>query len=68
VNPAKLIRAGSLDKPLEDVHARLAGADGKDVRDGAIGELLRSPGMFTGYWDNAAATAESVALAEICRA
>jgi long-chain acyl-CoA synthetase len=69
VNPAKLIRAGSLGKPLEDVHARLVGADGKDVRDGAIGELLlRSPGRFTGYWDNAAATAEAVALAEICRA
>jgi long-subunit acyl-CoA synthetase (AMP-forming) len=69
VNPAKLIRAGSLGKPLEDVPARLVGADGKDVRDGAIGELLlRSPGRFTGYWDNAAATAEAVALAEICRA
>jgi long-chain acyl-CoA synthetase len=61
VNPAKLIRPGSLGKPLEDVHARLVGADGKDVRDGVIGELLlRSPSMFTGYWDDPAATAEAV--------
>jgi long-chain acyl-CoA synthetase len=61
VNPAELIRPGSLGKPLEDVHARLVGADGKDVRDGVIGELLlRSPSMFTGYWDDPAATAEAV--------
>jgi long-chain acyl-CoA synthetase len=60
-NPAKVIRPGSLGKPLEDVHARLVGADGKDVQDGAIGELLlRSPSMFTGYWDDPAATAEAV--------
>jgi long-chain acyl-CoA synthetase len=61
VNPAKLIRPGSLGQPLEDVQARLVGADGKDVRDGLIGELLlRSPAMFTGYWDDPAATAEAV--------
>jgi long-chain acyl-CoA synthetase len=61
VNPAKLVRPGSLGKPLEDVHVRLVGADGKDVRDGVIGELLlRSPSMFTGYWDDSAATAEAV--------
>lgn len=61
VNPPNLIRPGSLGKPLEDVHARLVGADGKDVRDGVIGELLlRSPSMFTGYWDDPAATAEAV--------
>jgi long-chain acyl-CoA synthetase len=60
-NPAKLIRAGSLGQPLEDVQARLVGADGKDVRDGMIGELLlRSPSMFTGYWDDSAATAEAL--------
>jgi long-chain acyl-CoA synthetase len=40
VNPARLIRPGSLGQPLEDVQARLPGADGKDVRDGANGELL----------------------------
>jgi long-chain acyl-CoA synthetase len=61
INPEKLIRPGSLGKPLEDVDARLVGADGKDVRDGMIGELLlRSPSMFVGYWDDPAATADVV--------
>jgi long-chain acyl-CoA synthetase len=61
INPARLIRPGSLGKLLEDVQARLVGADGKDVRDGMIGELLlRSPSMFTGYWDDPTATAEAV--------
>jgi long-chain acyl-CoA synthetase len=72
-NPEKLIRPGSLGQPLEDVQARLVGVDGKDVRDGMIGELLlRSPSMFTGYWDDPAATAEAVSngwmrTGDLCR-
>lgn len=72
-NPAELIRPGSLGKPLEDVQARLVGSDGKDVRVGMTGELLLwSPSMFTGYWDDPAATAEAVSngwmrTGDLCR-
>jgi acyl-CoA synthetase (AMP-forming)/AMP-acid ligase II len=38
---------------MPGVHARLVDAEGKDVPDGDVGELiLRTPGLMQGYWND----------------
>ena len=60
-NPADAIRAGSLGKAIPGVELRVVDAEGEDVSDGQIGELVvRTPARFAGYWDDPAATREAV--------
>lgn len=60
-NPIDAPRPGSVGRVMKGVEVRLAGVDGGDVADGEPGEMLvRSPGLCIGYWDNPAATAETL--------
>lgn len=53
-------RAGSIGKPMMFTEARLVDADGHDVADGEVGELLfRGPHVCQGYWRNPDATAKA---------
>jgi long-chain acyl-CoA synthetase len=60
-NPEGDIRSGSLGKAVDGVEVRVVDADGREVPDGQSGEIVvRSPAQFTGYWDNPAATSETI--------
>ena len=60
-NPADAIRSGSLGKAIPGVELRVVDAEGEDVSDGQIGELVvRTPARFARYWDDPAATREAV--------
>ncbi|HUR19778.1 MAG TPA: AMP-binding protein [Vicinamibacterales bacterium] len=51
-------RAGTVGQPLPGVSVRIVDHSGVPVGDGTIGELeLRGPNVFSGYWNNPAATA-----------
>ena len=51
-------RAGTVGLPLPGVSVRLVDHDGVPVGDNTIGEVeLRGPNVFSGYWNNPAATA-----------
>lgn len=51
-------RAGTVGQPLPGVSVRIVDHSGNPVGDNAIGELeLRGPNVFSGYWNNPAATA-----------
>ena len=51
-------KAGSAGKPALHVDVRLVDADGRDVPNGAVGEIwLRGPSISPGYWNNPEATA-----------
>ena len=53
-------RPGTVGLPLPGVEVRIVDARGKDVPDGAAGELaVRGPNVFAGYWRDPAKTAES---------
>jgi malonyl-CoA/methylmalonyl-CoA synthetase len=55
-------RPGTVGRPLPGVQARIVGADGRDVENGTVGELLvRGPAVFSGYWRRPDATAEAFA-------
>jgi malonyl-CoA/methylmalonyl-CoA synthetase len=48
---------GHVGTPLPGVEVRLVDDTGHDVAEGESGEILvKSPGVFRGYWDNPAAT------------
>lgn len=50
-------RIGSVGKPQLLVEVRIVGEDGRDVRDGEVGDLLFSgPGVTPGYWNDEEAT------------
>jgi fatty-acyl-CoA synthase len=50
----------SCGRPSTHTELRIADADGRDVLPGTDGELLvRGPHIFSGYWNNPAATAEA---------
>ena len=50
-------RIGSVGKPQLLCSARIVDADGRDVPDGEVGDLLfAGPGITPGYWRNEAAT------------
>lgn len=54
-------KTGTVGKPIFHSEMRLADAEGQDVPTGAVGELLiRGPHVFSGYWQNPEATAESL--------
>jgi malonyl-CoA/methylmalonyl-CoA synthetase len=51
-------RAGTVGQPLPGVAVRIVDQNGVPVGDNTIGELeLRGPNVFSGYWNNPAATA-----------
>jgi fatty-acyl-CoA synthase len=51
-------KAGRAGKPALHVDIRLVDADGRDVPDGAVGEIwLRGPSITPGYWNNPETTA-----------
>ena len=52
---------GSIGKPYPGVAVRLVDAQGNDVPDGSIGELIvQSPGLMEGYLDDPEAEAETL--------
>jgi fatty-acyl-CoA synthase len=54
-------KAGSIGRPNYFIDARLVDDDGRDVPEGAVGELiLKGPSMSSGYFENAEATAEAI--------
>jgi long-chain acyl-CoA synthetase len=60
-NPAGRIRAGSLGTSIDGVEMRVLDAAGGEVPDGQSGEIvLRSPATYIGYWDNPAATLDTL--------
>jgi len=53
-------KPGSIGRPMMFTEARLIDSDGNEVADCEIGELeFHGPHVSAGYWNNAAATAES---------
>jgi malonyl-CoA/methylmalonyl-CoA synthetase len=55
-------RPGTVGQPLPGVGTRIVDAQGGDVGDGEVGELLvRGPAVFPGYWRRPDATAEAFA-------
>lgn len=55
-----LRKPGSIGRPMMFTEARLIDSDGNEVVEGEIGELeFHGPHVSAGYWNNAAATAES---------
>lgn len=53
-------KPGSIGKPMLFTEARLTDPAGEEVAPNEVGELwLRGPHVSSGYWNNAAATAES---------
>jgi long-chain acyl-CoA synthetase len=55
------LRPGPVVRITEDADIRLVDENGADVADGEIGELLiRGKNVFAGYWNDPAATAQSL--------
>jgi malonyl-CoA/methylmalonyl-CoA synthetase len=51
-------RAGTVGRALPGVEVRIVGPDGDLAKEGEVGELLvRSPALFSGYWQQSEATA-----------
>ncbi len=56
-----LAKAGSIGRPNYFVDARLVDEEGRDVPEGATGELLlKGPSMCSGYHEDPGATAEAI--------
>jgi fatty-acyl-CoA synthase len=54
-------KSGTVGKPIFHSEMRLVNGDGGDVAANEVGELLiRGPHVFSGYWQNPEATAESL--------
>jgi fatty-acyl-CoA synthase len=54
-------KAGSIGRPNYFIDARLVDERGREVPPGEVGELLlKGPSMFSGYFENAEATAEAI--------
>ena len=57
----KLRRLTSIGKPLEDVEVEIVDEDGNSTAVGETGEIVaRGPRMMAGYWNEAAATEETL--------
>jgi acyl-CoA synthetase (AMP-forming)/AMP-acid ligase II len=55
------IGVGTVGRPLPGVRIRVVGTDGRDVADGAVGELwCAGEFLFTGYWNDPEATQRAV--------
>ncbi len=60
-NPAEVRRLASAGHPFFDTAIKIARADGSECGREEIGEiLLRGPSMMTGYWNNRAASDETL--------
>jgi long-chain acyl-CoA synthetase len=58
---APACQPGTVGKPLPNVEVRIVDKDGQDVPPGEIGELIaRGDNIFTGYWNDEAATREAL--------
>jgi acyl-CoA synthetase (AMP-forming)/AMP-acid ligase II len=56
------VGSGRMGRPVRGREATVVDAQGRELPDGEVGELLlRGEGMMRGYWNNAAATAEKFA-------
>ncbi len=54
-------KAGSIGKPMMCTEVRLVDAEGRDVPDDEVGEMLfRGPHVSLGYWNNPEATAAAL--------
>jgi fatty-acyl-CoA synthase len=50
-----------LGRPVRDTSLRIGAPDGRDLPDGAVGEVcIQGPGVFAGYYGDPEATAESL--------
>jgi len=50
-NPAHRFKPGTVGVPIQDTRCRVVDADGRDVKEGAMGEvLLQGPQVTSGYW------------------
>ena len=57
----ELVGSGTMGAAMPEIELRIVDADGNDVPEGAEGELLiRGPGLFRGYLNDGAATAEAM--------
>ncbi len=60
-HPDRPTKAGSVGTPIRGVEFGLRDADGHEVADGAIGEIvIRGENVMKGYWNRPDATAEAV--------
>lgn len=58
--PDSLRKMGSIGQTIGPVAARIVDAEGNDVAQGEMGEIVyRGPGFMAGYWNNEAATEAS---------
>jgi acyl-CoA synthetase (AMP-forming)/AMP-acid ligase II len=59
--PAEVARLASAGQPFFDHEVKVARADGSECATGEIGEILiRGPSLMTGYWNNRAASEETL--------
>jgi long-chain acyl-CoA synthetase len=50
-NPPQRFKAGTVGVPIQDTHCRIADPLGREVKEGAMGEVcLRGPQVTSGYW------------------
>jgi len=55
------IRPGSVGTPIENVEMKIVDEQGRQVSDGALGEILiKGPNVMKGYFGNRQATAETI--------
>jgi crotonobetaine/carnitine-CoA ligase len=55
------VGSGRMGRPVRGREAKVVDAQGRELPDGAVGELvLRGKDMMQGYWNNPAATAEKL--------
>jgi acyl-CoA synthetase (AMP-forming)/AMP-acid ligase II len=60
-NPAEVRRLASAGQPFFNHAIRVARPDGSDCAPDEIGDILiRGPSLMTGYWNNSAATVETL--------
>lgn len=63
---ADLSEVASVGPPLPGMSVRIVGPGGGSLPDGRIGEVaVRGPSVFTGYWNDPEATAESLVDGEL---
>ncbi|MGH9305833.1 MAG: AMP-binding protein [Acidimicrobiales bacterium] len=59
--PGEELQPGSIGPPLPGMEVRLVDEDGLDAMEGDMGEIwVRGPNVFSGYWEDPAATALAV--------
>jgi len=60
-NEDSVAKKGSVGRPLMFTRAKVVGADGAELADGEVGELLLAgPHVCSGYWNNPQATAAAI--------